>query len=290
MEEKRRNTMGTTEKNLAKLNTSTEYNTWLVKRDSLIFVKKELPLSQYDTMKTFYSLQEKTPSPFIVKIYNVFATETLCIIEEEWLSGTTIAEYLDKNLPFSSDETRQYGIEICQALRWIHKNRMVYRDLKPSNVIITNSGHAVLIDPGTIRMYKAIQSKDTVIIGTPGYAAPEQFGFHQTDQRADIYALGVLLNNMLTCAMLNEQLTTHKKFQKIIRRCLSIAAKNRYQSCLIVQRELERIVSEHSARDIRFFRCIPGFRSARLSHMIPASFFYLWAILMFLYFVITFVY
>ena len=149
--------MGTTEKNLAKLNTSTEYNTWLVKRDSLIFVKKELPLSQYDTMKTFYSLQEKTPSPFIVKIYNVFATETLCIIEEEWLSGTTIAEYLDKNLPFSSDETRQYGIEICQALRWIHKNRMVYRDLKPSNVIITNSGHAVLIDPGTIRMYKAIQ-------------------------------------------------------------------------------------------------------------------------------------
>ena len=93
MEEKRRNTMGTIEKNLAKLNTSTEYNTWLVKRDSLIFVKKELPLSQYDTMKTFYSLQEKTPSPFIVKIYNVFATETLCIIEEEWLSGTTIAEY-----------------------------------------------------------------------------------------------------------------------------------------------------------------------------------------------------
>ena len=136
----------------------------------------------------------------------------------------------------------------------------------------------------------AIQSKDTVIIGTPGYAAPEQFGFHQTDQRADIYALGVLLNNMLTCAMLNEQLTTHKKFQKIIRRCLSIAAKNRYQSCLIVQRELERIVSEHSTRDIRFFRCIPGFRSARLSHMIPASFFYLWAILMVLYFVITFVY
>mgnify|MGYP006924627684 CR=1 FL=1 len=64
MEEKRRNTMGTTEKKLAKLNTSTEYNTWLVKRDSLIFVKKELPLSQYDTMKTFYSLQEKTPSPF----------------------------------------------------------------------------------------------------------------------------------------------------------------------------------------------------------------------------------
>lgn len=174
---------------------------------------------------------------------------------------------------FLPNETRQYGIEICQALRWIHKNRMVYRDLKPSNVIITNSGHAVLIDPGTIRMYKAIQSKDTVIIGTPGYAAPEQFGFHQTDQRADIYALGVLLNNMLTCAMPNEQLTTHKKFQKIIRRCLSIAAKNRYQSCLIVQRELERIVSEHSTRDIRFFRRIPGFRSARLSHMIPASFF-----------------
>ena len=86
--------MENTEKKLAKLNTSTEYNTWLVKRDSLIFVKKELPLSQYDTMKTFYSLQEKTPSPFIVKIYNVFATETLCIIEEEWLSGTTIAELI----------------------------------------------------------------------------------------------------------------------------------------------------------------------------------------------------
>lgn len=56
--------MGTTEKNLAKLNTSTEYNTWLVKRDSLIFVKKELPLSQYDTMKTFYSLQEKNTFSF----------------------------------------------------------------------------------------------------------------------------------------------------------------------------------------------------------------------------------
>ena len=276
--------METDEKILARLNTSTEYNTWLVKRDSFIFVRKELPLAQYETMETFYSLRSKISSPFIVNIYNVSAREDLCLIEEEWIAGTTIAEYLDKGFPFSSDETRQYGIEICRALYWFHIHHMVFRDLKPSNVIISNSGHAVLIDSGTLRLRKPNQTKDTVILGTPGYAAPEQFGFLQTDHRTDIYALGVLLNNMLTCTMPNEQLTTHASFQKIIRRCISIDANNRYPSCHPLQKDLENIVIENSPRIILFFRHLPGFRSARLPHMLAASILYLIVLLMLYYF------
>lgn len=161
---------------------------------------------------------------------------------------------------------------------------MIFRDLKPSNVIISNSGHAVLIDPGTLRLHKPNQNKDTVILGTPGYAAPEQFGFLQTNHRADIYALGVLLNNMLTCAMPNEQLTTHVRFQKIIRRCISIDANNRYPSCHPLQKDLENIVIENSPRIILFFRHLPGFRSARLPHMLAASILYLIVLLMLYYF------
>ncbi len=281
--------METDEKILAKLNTSTEYNTWLVKRDSFIFVRKELPLAQYETMETFYSLRSKISSDFIVNIYNVSATEDLCLIEEEWIAGTTIAEYLDKGLPFSSDETRQYGIEICRALCWFHIHHMVFRDLKPSNVIISNSGHAVLIDPGILRLRKPNQNKDTVILGTPGYAAPEQYGFLQTDHRTDIYALGVLLNNMLTCAMPNEQLTTHASFQKIIRRCISIDANNRYPSCHPLQKDLENIVIEGSPRIVLFFRRLPGFRSARLPDMLATSILYFFILSMLYYFFLSLV-
>jgi serine/threonine protein kinase len=91
--------------------------------------------------------------------------------------------------------------QLCTVLEYLHAQRppVVFRDLKPENVMLTPQGKIKLIDFGIARFFKAGRSRDTVSLGTPGYAAPEQYGGKgQTDPRSDIYALGVLLHEMLT--------------------------------------------------------------------------------------------
>ena len=102
----------------------------------------------------------------------------------------------------------------------------VHRDIKPENIILRGSD-AVLIDFDASRLCKAENTTDTQIMGTTGYAAPEQYGFSQTDARADIYALGILLNEMLTKQHPSRQLA-EGKFRPIIEKCTRINADQRY--------------------------------------------------------------
>jgi serine/threonine-protein kinase len=90
--------------------------------------------------------------------------------------------------------------QLCDVLEYLHSqpSPVVFRDLKPSNVMFTPQGQVKLIDFGIARFFKPGQTQDTAYLGTPGYAAPEQYGKGQTDQRSDIYSLGVVLHQMLT--------------------------------------------------------------------------------------------
>ncbi len=98
---------------------------------------------------------------------------------------------------FTPAETRKITLQLCNALWMLHKLGAVHRDIKPENVIVRGS-EAVLIDFDASRIFKSEMSHDTQILGTTGYAAPEQYGISQTDERADIYSVSVLLNIMLT--------------------------------------------------------------------------------------------
>ena len=95
-------------------------------------------------------------------------------------------EHLYLQGPFSKDEVIRYAMDLCQGLQWFHKHNMIHRDVTPANVIVSEGKKAYLVDPGILREVKKNQTNDTQILGTPGYAAPEQFGFTQSDARTDI--------------------------------------------------------------------------------------------------------
>lgn len=134
--------------------------------------------------------------PHLPKVMEITPSGDSNLILEEYIPGDTLALLLSgSNL--SRTETRDILMGLCDALTVLHENGIVHRDIKPENIIIRGD-QPVLVDFDASRLYKAAGSRDTHVLGTTGFAAPEQYGISQTDNRADIYAMGVLLNLMLT--------------------------------------------------------------------------------------------
>lgn len=120
--------------------------------------------------------------------------------------------------------------ELCSVLEFLHGKDIIHRDIKPSNISLANDGHIRLIDFDAARMPKEDLEQDTRLLGTRGYAPPEQYGFAQTDARADIYSLGVTLEQLLGDK-------AHKKrYKRIIGKCTNLNPDKRYQSARQVKR------------------------------------------------------
>lgn len=165
--------------------------------------------------------------PHLPQIMEVAEQEGTVAVLEEYVQGETIGELLEGAL-FSPREVRRIGRELCLALSVLHSLGAVHRDIKPENVILRATG-AVLIDFDASRMIKVSQENDTRILGTTGYAAPEQYGISQTDGRADIYALGVLMNVMLTGQHPSVTLAGGR-LGRVISRCTMMSPQKRYAS------------------------------------------------------------
>src|SRR5215472_6963537 len=120
----------------------------------------------------------------------------------DFIEGQTLEEMLQQRgtpgLPVA--KVLRMADELCDVLDYLHRQQppIIYRDLKPSNVMVTPTGHLVLIDFGIARLFKPGQAHDTVAFGSPGYAAPEQHGHTQTTAQSDLFSLGVLLHQLLT--------------------------------------------------------------------------------------------
>lgn len=160
-------------------------------------------------------------------IYDVINLDDGQIVLEEFIEGVTIAEVMESG-KYRYIGTRKVLRSICNALTVLHERNIVHRDVKPENVIIAKDGRVVLIDLNAARKISTA-SKDTVIMGTVGYASPEQLGVTQSDARTDIYALGVLLNVMITGKHPSEQLAKGKA-GRIVRKCTSVNPNERYQT------------------------------------------------------------
>ena len=147
------------------------------------------------------NLLKKLQHPMLPRIVDIFEDDESIYIVEDFVEGGTLEDWLAANGRVDETQGMAWFTALCGVLRYLHGQKphpIIYRDMKPSNVMIQNDGSLKLIDFGIAREYKQEARADTTYIGTKGYAAPEQFGTAQTDERTDIYALGVTMYHLLT--------------------------------------------------------------------------------------------
>lgn len=196
--------------------------------------------SLVNSISSEYSLIMKLNHPAVPKVYEVIKNEEIILVQE-YIEGETLSACLDQGYysAYGSDEKTLLDIlkQICDAMIYLHNSNIIYRDLKPSNVMIQPEGTIKLVDFGIARIYDDSKDYDTVALGTVGYAAPEQYGAGQSDKRTDVYAFGMLLYKIYTNKNPAhiEEFDYHtydvpKDIVKIIEKCTQPNPSDRYQS------------------------------------------------------------
>ena len=205
------------------------------KLNGMIAVKKILSIE----LKEIYIFLKEHPSPFIPTIFECIENASQLIIIEEYLTGQNLEEILlTRNIP--EKEAVSIVFQLCHALKPLHNANppIICRDLKASNIMITLNNDIKIIDFDIARTYHSGQNCDTELMGTKEYAAPEQYGFRQTDARTDIYAIGVLLNYLILKKFPVEEIVPGK-LKKIVCKCLEMNPNDRYQNVDDLRIQLE---------------------------------------------------
>ena len=164
------------------------------------------------------------------KIWEATEKDGQALVLEEYIRGDSLSFLLEDGRTLSPRQAVSIVRQVCGALWVLHSLGIVHRDIKPSNVILRGES-AVLIDFDASRTYDASRRKDTQVLGTVGYAAPEQYGFTQTDSRADIYAVGVMINVMLT-GQHPSRTRAKGHLGRVVQRCTMISPQRRYPNIL----------------------------------------------------------
>lgn len=240
------------------------------KNTGSLYVKKTLTIFDLDVYKYLH----EHPIKNIPKIIDYDLKNDTLTITEEYIEGITLSDYLEnRNLDIKTFYSHVYKLcDIIQDLQNANNSNdrneksIIHRDIKPSNIIITPNGDLYLIDLNAAKFYKPSEDKDTTLIGTEEFAAPEQYGFGSSNKATDIYAIGSLMKHYL--AFFNDA-DFEKRINPIIDKCTKIDYKDRYGSIFELKADLFR--SEHNIMNL----VIPGFRSFNFLHMVLATFGYL---------------
>ncbi len=187
--------------------------------------------------------------PNLPRVTDSFEHQSKYYLVMDFVKGSTLEDLLVKRgHPFSEAEVRAWLHQLCNVLAYLHAYNppIIFRDLKPSNIMLDNYGQIKLIDFGIARHFDAQKTHDTTALGTAGYAAPEQYGKDQSDARADIYALGATLHRLLTghdpadtpfnlppLQKYNPQVSD--RLVKTIERCLQFDPQQRWQRVVDIQ-------------------------------------------------------
>ncbi|HJT55135.1 MAG TPA: bifunctional serine/threonine protein kinase/MFS transporter, partial [Ktedonobacteraceae bacterium] len=169
----------------------------------------------------------------------------------EYVDGSTLEDLLEQNGgPFSERRVLGWGRQLCDVLEYLHGQQppVIFRDMKPGNIMLTRSGRIKLIDFGIARLFRATSAQDTQLLGTPGFAPPEQYGSAQTDERSDIYSLAMTLYQLMTYEMpesgfgLSDVHLKHPQISPPVARALEKATalrpEDRYESIVVFRRAL----------------------------------------------------
>jgi serine/threonine-protein kinase len=154
-----------------------------------------------ETFRHEAELLARLAHPNLPRVTDHFEESGKNYLVMEFVPGETMAAYIGRTgLPQPPERVANWTRQLCDVLEYLHGQRppVIFRDLKPANIMITPQGSLKLIDFGIARLFKPGQAKDTQAFGTIGYSAPEQYGRGQTDARSDVYSLGVLLHQLLT--------------------------------------------------------------------------------------------
>jgi WD40 repeat protein len=196
--------------------------------------------------------------PNLPRIYDHFTDREHWYLVTDFIEGETLEQYLKRtqNGRLPLQEALDIGIQLCSVLDYLHTREpsIIFRDLKPANVMLTSAGHLYLIDFGIARHFKPGQPRDTIPLGSPGYAAPEQYGRAQTTPLADIYSLGALLHQLLTGinpeqnpfrfdrAPLQAQ-SIPRRLQSLVLQMVEMDVHKRPSSMASIKQELEQILA-----------------------------------------------
>lgn len=196
-------------------------------------VEKELKILKY------------TQHPVIPKIYNIVKENEHIYLVMEYVEGENLKEYIKRRKPLKINQIADIMEQVCSGLFYLHsfKEPIVYRDLKPSNIMITSEGIIKLIDFGIAKRYSRELDTDLLALGSKGFAAPEQYGdkngygIYNTDIRSDIYGIGSTMYYLRTGLYYKNRSKSFRvrgRFKKIIIKCTRTNPNDRYQDCIEV--------------------------------------------------------
>lgn len=227
---------------------SNHQNVFLVQHvdNGRIFVMKE----QEIYCREVYEYLKICKNPHVPIIFECVENNGRLVIVEEYIQGESLAEHLEEKGAYMPEEVCRLMITICDVLEHLHNlpQPVIHRDLMPDNILVQENGYLKIIDFNTAKQYEAGRGSDTIIIGTRKYAAPEQFGFCQSNARTDIYAMGVMMNYLLTQKYPDEFLYKsarhgRKTMSDIIRKCVEFSPDRRYQTAVDLRKDLQLILS-----------------------------------------------
>lgn len=190
------------------------------------------------------NLMKRLDHPSLPRIVDIIENSETIYVIMDYIEGESLDKILKEYGAQSQELVVEWGKQLCDALSYLHRQNppIIYRDMKPGNVMLKPEGNLKVIDFGIAREYKEKNLADTTVLGTKGYAPPEQHGSRQTDPRSDIYALGMTMHHLLTGAdpratdymyvpirQWNPSLSSG--LERVIDKCTALDPEDRYQNC-----------------------------------------------------------
>ena len=200
--------------------------------------------------------------PNLPRIHDHFTENGRSYVVMDFIAGDTLEDYVDEFVRrFSVEAALEIGLQLCTVLDYLHTRQppLIFRDIKPANIMRTADYHVYLIDFGIARHFKSGKAKDTIPLGSKGYAAPEQYGKAQTTPQSDIYGLGATLHQLLTgddpsLTLFHFEPVRLSKFpisaqlDALLKQMVEMEMSKRPASMAIVKQELQRLLAQQTAQ------------------------------------------
>ena len=209
---------------------------------------------QADLLRQECQMLQKLKNMELIKIpegYQLFEENNGVYFLREYIKGIPLDRYVMKKGGLKEPELLETAVKICKTVEIFHgqKEPLIHRDIKPENIVLTPSGEVVLIDFGTMRFYKETGQRDTFVVGSRETAAPEQYGYTQTDRRTDVHAIGQTLLYMAAECYAIDQLaecSISSRLKKVIKKACSFEPDARYKDAAELRIALEKCDNKRS--------------------------------------------